>query len=276
MAEENITTTEIEDTEEIIEETFEQPDVEEGTEEDSEGSTLTFKRSHVYAALLPLAFVVGLAVGYIFWGRSTPFAPETTAANAEDAQAAQAQTAPQAQDVQRYDVPEDDDPVYGPDEAPITIIEFSDFECPYCRRWHLEVWPQIEATYGDQVRQVYRDFPLTSIHPNATPAAAAANCAGEQDSYWEFNQLLFSMELGLDKNAYEQYATDLGLDMDTFNECLDSGRQNDEINSDYEYAANLGVRSTPTFFVNGIPLVGAQPFEVFQQVIDQELAGEIP
>jgi len=293
MSEENITPqTENEDTVELIDlpddglenisTDEERVDIEGTDAEDIEAdeveekSTLTFKRSHVYAALLPLAFVVGLAVGYIFWGRSTPdttVAAETAPAQAEpQAQAAQAEP----QQVQRYDVPEDDDPVFGPDEAPITIIEFSDFECPYCRRWHLEVWPQIQANYGDQVRLVYRDFPLTTIHANATPAAAAANCAGEQDSYWEFNELLFSMELGLDTSAYEQYAVNLGLDMDAFNECLDSGRQNDEINGDYEYAANLGVRSTPTFFVNGIPLVGAQPFEVFQDLIEQELAGEIP
>ncbi len=268
--------------EEIIDESIDQSDIEgkDLDEGDAKESTLTFKRSHVYAALLPLSFVVGLAVGYVFWGRSTPGATSTANTAAEAAEAApapaQAQAVPQAQAVQRYDVPEDDDPAWGPKEAPITIIEFSDFECPYCRRWHLEVWPQIQAAYPDQVRLVYRDFPLTTIHPNATPAAAAANCAGEQDNYWEFNELLFSMELGLDKNAYEQYANDLGLNMDAFNECLDSGRQNDEINGDYEYAANLGVRSTPTFFVNGIPLVGAQPFDVFQNLIEQELAGEIP
>jgi len=249
------------------------------TEEFIKGdSTLTFNRSHVYAALLPLTFVVGVAVGYIFWGRSTPNATAgDTAAVAPAAEAAPAQAAQvQPEQVQRYDIPEDDDPVFGPNEAPITIVEFSDFECPYCRRWHLEVWPQIQAAYADEVRLIFRDFPLSTIHANATPAAAAANCAGEQDSYWEFNELLFSMEMGLDKNAYEQYASQLNLDMDAFNECLDSGRQNDEINGDYEYAANLGVRSTPTFFVNGIPLVGAQPFEVFQDLIEQELAGEIP
>ncbi|MBC8505154.1 MAG: DsbA family protein [Anaerolineales bacterium] len=292
MAEENNTPqTEIEVTEEIVEEIIEQSDAEAdeteaidaeeiADESDVEASTLTFKRSHIYAALLPLTFVVGLAVGYIFWGRTTPEATPSAAdantAPVQAEQAAQVQAEPQAQAVQRYDIPEDGDPALGSDEAPITIIEFSDFECPYCRRWHLEVWPQIQATYPDQVRLVYRDFPLSTIHPNATPAAAAANCAGEQDSYWEFNERLFSMELGLDKSAYEQYANQLGLDMDAFNECLDSGRQNDEINGDYEYAANLGVRSTPTFFVNGIPLVGAQPFDVFQNVIEQELAGEIP
>jgi protein-disulfide isomerase len=166
--------------------------------------------------------------------------------------------------------------VYGPDSAPITIIEFSDFECPYCQKWHLEVWPRLQEAYPDQIRLVYRDFPLTNIHANATPAAAAANCAGEQDHYWEFNELLFNARNGLNKASYQAYANELGLDIDSFNECLDSGRQNDEVMADFEFAANLGVSSTPTFFVNGIPVVGAQPFEVFSQLINQELAGEIP
>ncbi len=238
--------------------------------EAKEENTLTFKRSHIYAALLPLAFVVGLAVGYIFWGRATPDAPAAAPAPAA------AEAAPAQGEVQRYDISEDDDPVWGSDEASITIIEFSDYECPYCRRWHVEVWPQIKETYPDQVRLVFRDFPLSTIHANATPAAAAANCAGEQNNYWEFSELLFGMELGLDKKAYEQYASILELELEAFTECLESGDQNDEVMADYEYAANLGVRSTPTFFINGIALVGAQPFEFFQNLIEQELAGEIP
>jgi protein-disulfide isomerase len=274
MTEENNTPkTELEGTEEIIEDELVldgSEDEESEAEDVGDGRTLTFQRTHVYAALLPLTFVVGLAVGFIFWGRSVPTTAAPVAAPAAANQPAQ------PEQVQRYDIPEDDDPVWGADDAPITIVEFSDYECPYCRRWHLEVWPLIQATYGDQVRLVYRDFPLTSIHANATPAAAAANCAGEQALYWEFNELLFSMELGLSESAYIQYATDLGLDMTAFSECIGSGRQNPEVQADYEYAANLGVRSTPTFFVNGIPLVGAQPFEVFQDLIDRELAGEIP
>jgi protein-disulfide isomerase len=226
-------------------------------------NTLTFKRSHLYAVLLPLAFVVGLSVGYLFWGR------------VETAPVSDSQVTVEQQ-VQRYEIPEDDDPVWGPDDAVITIIEFSDYECPYCRRWHTEVWPQIQEVYAGQVRLVYRDFPLTTIHANATTAATAANCAGEQNAYWEFSERLFSMELGLSKSAYDQYATDLGLDLDSFSTCLESGDQNEEVMADYEYAANLGVRSTPTFFINGIPVVGAQPFEVFQSLIDQELAGDIP
>ncbi|MBL7163769.1 MAG: thioredoxin domain-containing protein [Anaerolineales bacterium] len=288
MTEESITPqTEIEIAEELIEEELDQPEVDsdesdadaKADEADAqaakEDSTLTFKRSHVYAALLPLAFVIGLAVGYIFWGRA---APDATAAAAAPAPAAADEAPEQAQpqEVQRYDISEDDDPVWGADEAPITIIEFSDYECPYCRKWHMEVWPQIQEAYPDQVRLVYRDFPLTTIHANATPAAAAANCAGDQDAYWEYSERLYGMELGLDKKAYEQYANELELDLEAFADCLESGRQNEEVTADYEYAVNLGVRSTPTFFINGIALVGAQPFEVFQNLIEQELSGEIP
>jgi protein-disulfide isomerase len=122
---------------------------------------------------------------------------------------------------------------------------------------------------------VYRDFPLFSIHPNAMPAAEAANCAYEQGSFWEFHDKLFGMELALSAEAYRQYAQDLGLDVDAFNECVETRRYQDEVQADYAYASELGVRSTPTFFINGIALVGAQPYEVFQQVIDKELAGEL-
>jgi len=253
----------------------------EDTNHDGQPSDIMiFKRSHVYAALLPLAFVAGLAFGYIFWGR------ESTAVTVTDPQGSPIQVAPeseppsaqneQVQEVRRYEIPEDDDPVFGPETAPITIIEFSDFECPYCRKWHVEVWPRLLEAYPDQIRLVYRDFPLTNIHSNATPAASAANCAGDQDFYWEFNELLFSGRFSLNKTAYQAYAEELELDMDAFTDCLESGRYNSEVIADFEFAANLGVSSTPTFFVNGIPVVGAQPFEVFSQLIDQELVGEIP
>ena len=245
-------------------------------------NTITFKRSHLYSVLLPLAFVAGLAFGYIFWGRdltSETSQPPVAVVPAEAEQSAAPAPVEGAQptpEFRRYDIPEDDDPVWGPQDAPITIIEFSDYECPYCRKWHVEVWPQLQATYGDQIRLVYRDFPLTNIHANATPAAAAANCALEQDMYFPFSEKLFEMKLNLGRTTYQSYAEELGLDMDSFNECLESGRYLDEVEADYQYAAELGIRSTPTFFINGIPVVGAQPFDVFKTVIDKELAGEFP
>jgi len=198
-------------------------------------NTITFKRSHLYAVLLPLAFVAGLAFGYIFWGRdltSETSQPPVAAVPAEAEQSAAPAPVEGAQptpEFRRFDIPEDDDPVWGPQDAPITIIEFSDYECPYCRKWHVEVWPQLQATYGDQIRLVYRDFPLASIHANATPAAAAANCALEQDMYFPFSEKLFEMKLNLGKTTYQSYAEELGLDMDTFNECLESGRYLDEV-----------------------------------------------
>jgi protein-disulfide isomerase len=245
-----------------------------------------FKRSHLYAALLPLAFVAGLAVGFLFWGRTPAVASTRQAGAAPAADQAEApgaarnepdaQQAAQAQNVPRYDVPIDDDPTLGPASAAITIIEFSDYECPYCRRWHAEVFPRLMETYSGQIRFVYRDFPLSSIHANAEPAAQAANCAGEQGAYWDYNARLFNARLGLNDKAYRQYASDLSLDTQAFEACLQEGRFASEVKADYDFAANLGVRSTPTFFINGIALVGAQPFEVFQEVIDKELAGEIP
>jgi protein-disulfide isomerase len=254
---------------------------------------ITFRRSHLYALLLPLAFIVGLSVGYLFWGRSiagtsTAALPDTTsgAATVPETSSEQAETSsgqatsqPQTQDTQeivRYDVPVDDDPFYGPEDAAITLIEFSDFECPFCRKWHAEVFQRLLETYPGQIRFVYRDFPLTSIHPNSFSAAEAANCAGDQGVYWPYHEQLFSMQLGLGKDAYQQYAEQLGIDMNTFNACIEDGKYKEEIQADFEYAAQLGVRSTPTFFINGIALVGAQSFEVFQQVIEKELAGEIP
>ena len=268
-------------------------DLVEDPKDTPEDNTVTFKRSHLYTVLLPLAFVAGLTFGYIFWGRDVSpgvSQPAVAAVPGDDQEQAQSQPGVPAQpgepaappgadptpEFRRYDIPEDDDPVLGPDDAPITIIEFSDYECPYCRKWHVEVWPQLEAEYGDQIRLVYRDFPLTSIHSNASPAAVAANCAGEQDMYWAYSKKLFDMKLNLGKSTYQSYAKELGLDMDTFNECMESGRYVDEVEADYQFAATLGIRSTPTFFVNGIPVVGAQPFEVFKNLIDKELAGELP
>jgi protein-disulfide isomerase len=239
---------------------------------------MVFKRTHVYTALLPLAFVAGLAFGYIFWGRDTVPLPEVGIQDSpgQDVPVQDSAQDNQVEEVVRFDVSEDDDPVYGPPTAEITIIEFSDFECPYCRKWHNEIWPRLKDAYPDQIRLVYRDFPLTNIHPNATPAASAANCAGDQDRYWDFNDLLYSGRLSLNNTGYQVYAEELNLDLEAFKECLESGRHNSEVMADFEYAANLGVSSTPTFFVNGIPIVGAQPFETFSSLIDKELAGEIP
>jgi protein-disulfide isomerase len=229
-----------------------------------ENSTPFFQRPFVYSLLIPVIFVLGIGSGFLIWGRTPP-------ANATPSALATATV-----QVRRYDVPVDDDPFLGPEDAAITIIEFSDYQCRFCKKWHDEVLDRMLANYPGQIRFVYRDFPLISMHPGAAPAAEAADCAGEQGSYWPFYQALFSMKYDLTTEAYQQYAAELGLDTQAFAECLADQRYESEVMGDYNYAVNLGVSSTPTFFINGIPIVGAQPYEVFKQIIDQELAGEIP
>jgi len=246
--------------------------------------TITLRRWHLYAYVMPLIFIVGLGLGFLVRGwvpfPGTSQATSAGAAADSDPSVVVAESDPnvpvETPQVVRYEIPVDDDPYVGSETAPITIVEFSDYECPFCRQWHSEVFTKLLDTYGDQIRFVYRDFPLESLHVNAKPAAEAANCANEQGVFWDYHDKLFSMELGLTSEAYQDYASQLGMDEDAFQECIESGRYQQEVQSDFDFAANLGVRSTPTFFINGIAVVGAQPFEIFQQVIEKELAGEIP
>ncbi len=163
-----------------------------------------------------------------------------------------------------------DDPARGPVAAPVTIIEFSDFQCPYCSR----VTPalkKLQETYGDKVRVVFRDFPLLQIHPQAAKAAEAGTCAHDQGKFWEMHDKLFADQSKLQVDDLKKHAAELGLDTAAFNECLDSGKHTAEWQQDASDAGSLGVDSTPYFFINGRMLKGAQPFEAFVQVIDEEL-----
>lgn len=242
----------------------------------------------LWLILLFVAFALGMGAGYWLFGRpaeARASADEQKLASLQQtvtaSSGAATQSADQAQvqipqQVKRYDVPVAGSQSFGSDKAPITLVEFSDYECPFCKQWHLEVWPKIQAKYGDKVRLVYRNFPLSSIHPDATSAAEAAACAGDQQKYFQFGDLLFNGGKQLGTDAYLAYAQQLGLNMDTFKKCIDSRSYQKFVENDTNFASQLGVRSTPTFFINGLAVVGAQPYEVFSQVIDLELAGKIP
>lgn len=235
--------------------------------------TVTFKRSHFYAVMTVLAFAAGILLGYVVWGMDS--SPETAQIlNRPDAAVVEAPVTEEPQ-YRRYDIPVKDSYSLGPADAPITIVEFSDYQCPYCRRWHDEVYEPLLATYPGKIRFVYRHLPLTSIHPDAFPAAEAAMCAGEQDAYWQFHEKLFSNET-LGSSIYDQYAQELGLNMQSFQGCVNERKYQETVQADVDFAIDLGIRSTPTFFINGLAVVGAQPLDVFKQVIDRELAGEIP
>ena len=164
----------------------------------------------------------------------------------------------------------DDEPAVGPRSASVQIVEYSDFECPFCARASSTV-RQIRETYGDRVLLVYRDFPLPN-HSQAFRAAEAAQCAYEQGRFWEYHDKLFANFGRLSPEELKQHAADLGLDGQEFATCLDSGRKRQSVQQDLDEGEQYGVRATPTFFINGRPVSGAQPFEAFKQVIDEELA----
>ena len=237
-----------------------------------EAATFTFKVTYFYAVLVVMAFAVGILIGYLAWGRTPAVA--TVAAQPSGAVAQAPIDTPTPQYV-RYKIPTDGFPSLGPANAPITIVEFSDFQCPYCRQWQQQTYQPLLAAYPGKIRIVYRDFPLTSIHPNAFPAAEAAQCANEQNAFWPYHDKLFSSE-NLGDAVYKQYAQDLGLDMTKFNDCVTTHKYQQYVQANSDFAQNLGVNSTPTFFVNGLAIIGAQPIDAFKQIIDKELAGQIP
>ncbi len=161
-------------------------------------------------------------------------------------------------------------PARGPDDAPIEIIEFSDFQCPFCLQAKMTV-DRVLATYGDQIRFVYRHYPLPN-HPDAVPAAEASMCAAAQGQFWPFHDHLFANVDQLSPAALKEHATTLGLNMNDFNACFDSREYREAIEEDMEAAREIGVSGTPAFFINGRPLGGAQPFEAFERIIEDELS----
>ena len=226
--------------------------------------TVTFKRSHFYSVLVVLSFFIGILVGYIAWGRGTAVAANTNqpAAAAEPAE---------QQAARRYDIPTEGFPSIGPKDAAITLVEFSDFQCPFCQKWHVQVYKQLMAAYPGKIRLVYRNLPLTQIHPQAMNAAEAALCAVDQNAYWQFHDKLFENSDALSDELYPSLAADIGLNASAFEKCMEQNKHKAAIDADMQFAIDLGVQSTPTFVINGLAIVGAQPLEVFQQVIDDGL-----
>ena len=161
--------------------------------------------------------------------------------------------------------------VRGNPNAPVTIVEFSDFQCPFCEKAYPVVKGML-SKYDGKVKLAYLDFPLREIHPRAQSAAEAARCAGEQDKFWEYHDLLFENQSKLDPASLAQHAVTLGLNAEQFKTCIADGKYRTEIEHDYQEGVQAGVDGTPGFFINGILLSGAQPAAAFEKVIDAELA----
>jgi protein-disulfide isomerase len=174
-------------------------------------------------------------------------------------------------------------PALGKPDAPVTLVEFSDYQCPFCRRHVTSTFVELKKDYVDsgKVRYVYRDFPIDQIHPEARKAAEAAHCAGDQGKYWEMHEVLFAKQRQLKPEDLKVHAGAIGVDRATFDACLDQGKYAKAVNDDEAAGTSVGVTGTPTFFIGktgadgtieGTRLVGAQPMAAFRRVIDQLLA----
>jgi protein-disulfide isomerase len=170
----------------------------------------------------------------------------------------------------------DDDAFLGPEDAPVVIVEFSDFQCGFCGRWYDETLPQILEKYPDEVKFVYRDFPI--FGEDSARAAMATECAADQDKFWDMHDRIFELqmasELALDQASLVSMAADLDMDAGEFEQCLASEKYLDEVLLDFQAADMYGFRGTPGFIINGaVYTFGAQPFEVFDSIIQSELSG---
>ncbi len=162
-------------------------------------------------------------------------------------------------------------PLRGAPDAAVTVVEFSDFECPFCKQANGTLAKLME-TYSGKIRLVYRDFPLENIHPQARRAAEAARCARDGGKFWEYHDVLFVQSPKLAPEDLKRYASQVGLDVEKFDTCLAGGAQSAPVQKDLDEGTQLGITGTPAFFINGRFLSGAQPIERFARMIDDELA----
>lgn len=193
----------------------------------------------------------------------------------EEAAAAPPPAAPEAAAApSKVDIAVGDAPTKGPKNAPVTIVAFSEFQCPFCSRV-LPTIKQVEDTYKGKVRVAFKHLPLP-FHNNAQMAAEASMAAHEQGKFWELHDKMFANQQQLDRPSLEKYAQELGINMGKFKAALDSGKYKSKVEEDAKLASSVGASGTPTFFINGRKVEGAQPFDSFKSVIDEELAKKSP
>ncbi len=224
------------------------------------------KKRHwlIWSLAVALAFGVGLATSQAKRGGNVRDEGESLLPAAGDRQDGSGRAA-------ATDFAGEARPFRGPADAPVTVVEFTDYQCPFCTRHFQQTYPKLLQEYGDRIKYVVRNFPLIQIHGDAAKAAEAAECAFDQGRFWEYHDRLFENNAALDGKSLKRYAEDLGLNAPRFNQCLDSGKKSRIVALDLEDGRRYGIRGTPTFFINGRILVGAQPYEVFSYHIDTAL-----
>ncbi|MBI2451895.1 DsbA family protein [Candidatus Pacearchaeota archaeon] len=237
--------------------------------ENAKNETITIKKEALWKySTFVLAAVVVIMAFILFFGNGNP----TTTGQVINNPLPPVPSQPT--EPSKVQASEDDDAILGNKNAKVTIIEFSDYQCPFCERFWSQTLPQIKSQYIDtgKVKFVYRDFPLESIHPMALSAAMAAECVGEQGGdtgYFKMHDKIFENQGSLSAENLKKWAKELGYNIDT---CLDSGKTRAEVQKDTQDAQSAGGRGTPYFVINGVPISGAVPFDNFRQVIETELA----
>jgi protein-disulfide isomerase len=225
--------------------------------------TIRLRRSHLWAVA---GLLIGIGIGVLI-GRSMGDDPQPVLyglpATQGDASAATSEGKPVRVDTSGS-------PAQGPEDAKVTMVEFVDFECPFCGRYARDTLPQLRRDYGDRVRYVSRQFPL-DIHPNAPGAARAAVCAHEQGRYWQLHDLLFARQEALGSRNLAGYVREAGLDMSRYSTCLRSAATRARVERDLEDGRRYGVTGTPTFFIDGRVIRGAQPYAQFKAQLDAAL-----
>ncbi len=231
------------------------------TNQQKEGLVINIKREHVTYLLIAIIFsAIGFGASYLF--NDNIFSGITGMLS----------NAGNEVDIIKMDSSSKES-VMGSATAKVEMIYFSDFECAFCVKFFKETLPEIEEKYINtgKVRLVFKNFPL-SFHANAQKAAEAGECAKEQGKFWEMHDTMFSEGVSGGVETLKEYAQEIGLSLQEFNECLDSGAMEGRVNSDIDEGKTLSVSGTPSFMINGAHLVGAQPFSTFEKIIEEELA----
>ena len=225
----------------------------------------------ILVAGIVLSFSIVYAANTISGNFNTTSGTAGTAEN-QQAQPQQNQPEQQPQEQDTVQVSADNDPVKGNENAPVTIIEFSEFQCPFAGRFARDTLPSIMTNYIDtgKVKFVYRDF---VVHSSSQKAQEAAACADEQGKFWEYHDILYENQGALDDESLKGYAEQAGLDTNQFNSCFNSRKYKSEVEKDTSDGRTGGVSGTPTFFINGKKFVGAQPYDAFRAEIEAALAG---
>ncbi|HUP00470.1 MAG TPA: DsbA family protein [Gemmatimonadota bacterium] len=221
------------------------------------------------ASLVVLGLVLGLGIGWYVWSDLRE-AGGAGAAGDSARSAADLPGMPAGTLIEGVDV--SNDPVLGPADAPVTIIEFSDFECPFCERFVQQTAPLLRRQYGDDIRWIFVNNPLQSIHPRAYDLALAGECAHAQEKFWEYYEAIFSGRFGTSDGGIAAVAQAIGLDEQEFDTCYREAEYAQEVADDLKEARKFYILGTPTFFINGRRLEGALPPEAFAAVIDSVLS----